>query len=413
VQIIIPLLDSSKEATLFAINKYPAFKDNVKYISNCPTEFIAIYDHSNDFNILNRDEYIACMQTNTRCVASLPKMASSSTDCAAQSFFHNLDKNTEHTETSDIAPFFFTSNDTTLYAVNEPHTLTFHCDSIQRAGPDHQLVLNGRGNFSNPMGCKFQTAGMLFQPSHRHTIQLDDPRIKPKFTISADIVDFPAEHPHLNIVVKDLTKDMLKVQHGSGFSYFTLFVGIILMIVILIVSCTFFAKFRAIKSFVTNMTKMTECEPFVPPRPLFGLPIYRPTVSQNNEQQQSETKFNGPNRQARPNNYYGSLSTLDRVDEIKETPDQSTGTVRVLETDGPPIIRAHYTAPKARDRSFMSMPETSSATFSQQFPNKDEIAPIPAKRTLIRQDSHQHLLKDKENDFATEHNEDVRSVFCA
>jgi hypothetical protein len=59
------------------------------------------------------------------------------------------------------------------------------------------------------------------------------------------------------------------------------------------------------------------------------------------------------------------------------------------------------------------MPETSSASFVQQFPEQDEIAPIPAKRTLIRQSSHQHLLKDKENDFATEHNEDVRSVFCA
>jgi hypothetical protein len=60
VQVQIPLIDSTKTATLFSIVKYPVFHENQKFQSNCPTNHLAIHDNSLTYTILTCDEYLTC-----------------------------------------------------------------------------------------------------------------------------------------------------------------------------------------------------------------------------------------------------------------------------------------------------------------------------------------------------------------
>jgi len=181
VQIEIPLLDDSKTATLFQIIKYPTFAQGKKYIPDCDATFLAIYDNSNSYNELTTAEYADCSAKHKRCTATGPKMTSTVDHCAARQFFGITDKPSVFSTSPDTSPFFFTHNSQTLFSVPHPLALSFHCPQVDIAGPDHQLQLVERGNFTNPGDCNFNTDQLEYSPSNK--IELDySPPITSQFS---------------------------------------------------------------------------------------------------------------------------------------------------------------------------------------------------------------------------------------
>jgi hypothetical protein len=91
VVIDIPLINRDKSATLFQVTKYPLFINGTKYVSSCAPEFVAIYDHTSNFNLLSREEYLACSSPRGRCLVTLPRLSDSTDSCIARAFFsfHN------------------------------------------------------------------------------------------------------------------------------------------------------------------------------------------------------------------------------------------------------------------------------------------------------------------------------------
>ena len=175
VQIDIPVITASKQATLFEVRPYPIFYSNTKYVADCPIRHLAIYEHSNHFQSLTDDEYRSCLNVNHPCLARTPRISSMFGNCASNQFFDIDDQYLRHVPASDNAPFLFTFHNETYFSVGSDTPLTFHCSQNVRPGPDHELLLRGRGSFSNPALCTFQAFHMQYAPpkniyTERHPI---------------------------------------------------------------------------------------------------------------------------------------------------------------------------------------------------------------------------------------------------
>ena len=356
VRIELPLLDTTKQATLFTIDKYPAFSNGQKYHSTCPTEFFAVYDHSDDFHVLNRDEYLACMQPNQRCLASQPKMSSATNHCAARSFFSYKDPASQHVPSPDQSPFFYTHGATTLYAVGNKHTVTFHCDTITKAGADHALAIDGRGNFTNPNGCIFQAENIWYNPSMQHHITLSDSTINAKFATQTEILNFPADAQHVNIQVNDISKKMIPISPTNHTSLAMLiFLSSLILLAITLISCLYF-KYRTVKRKIMNFLASPRFTPTPIPRrapmprsvPTNFFPTCPGTPELNTDEVTSYT------RHFQRSNYFGSGMNLKSAAQ------------RLLGNDDDSPI---YTRPTpidltgSKDPDYVAMSDITSKTF--------------------------------------------------
>jgi hypothetical protein len=205
------------------------------------------------------------MQPNQRCLASQPKISSAADHCAARSFFESTDSSTIHVPATDHSPFFYTHGPPTLYAVDEQQTITFHCDRITKAGPDHALTITGRGNFSNPDGCTFQTDNIWYNPSMQHRVALSNEVITSKFRTNALIKDFPADNHQINIEVHEIASEMLPLVHTRQFSLYLIFGLSALSLTILFLLAVLYYKFRTVKATVLSFFSSYPADPPVHP----------------------------------------------------------------------------------------------------------------------------------------------------
>jgi hypothetical protein len=140
---------------------------------------------------------------------------SSIPNCAASQFFQRPDHpEMQHLPASDNSPFFYSSETQTIFATSDTEHLTFHCPSIDRAGADDYLTVSGRGNFSNPGLCTFETDFMKFIPSR--PIHLDHKAAdisSPFGTPNLDITKFPPKFPNFNIPKTNLTGKLRKLTN--------------------------------------------------------------------------------------------------------------------------------------------------------------------------------------------------------
>ena len=164
IQVDIPVIQHSKQATLFEVRPYPVFYNNIKYIVDCPIRHFAVYEHSSHFQTLTDDEYNSCLNINRPCLSRTPRVSSIYGNCASNQFFDINDSYLKHVPAPDNAPFLFTYHNETYFSVGSDTPLTFHCSENVRPGPDHELLLQGRGSFINPALCTFQALHMEFAP---------------------------------------------------------------------------------------------------------------------------------------------------------------------------------------------------------------------------------------------------------
>ena len=188
IQIDIPVVTKEKLVTLFAIQKYPTFKDQLKYQLDCPFSHIAIYDHSDSFHMLTENEYRNCLTPNSHCISRVPRLTSTQGNCASDQYFNIPSLAAKHVLAPDNSPFLFTYLNQTVFAVGQETPLTFHCPSNIKAGPDHEMTLHNRGIFVNPAFCSFEALGMRFTPPRNlHKMQTT---LNEQFSVP-DILDVP------------------------------------------------------------------------------------------------------------------------------------------------------------------------------------------------------------------------------
>jgi hypothetical protein len=244
VLIELPLLNDDKMATLFQITKYPQFINGTKYISTCPTEFVAIYDDSSDYNLLTREELTSCSTPRQRCQISHPKFSRATDSCVARSFFGLHDSTTPLIPATDSAPFYFTHGLTTIFSVRDNTTIELHCPGIAKAGADITFHVTGRGNFTNPDNCRVQSNQISYIPSAQVAVSLADSSIRSKFAAGPAVTLFPLDDhlDHVNIAVVNVL-DMLTGPSSHGlFSsankhfYFSLSTFIIMCLVLIVIT---------------------------------------------------------------------------------------------------------------------------------------------------------------------------------
>ena len=243
VQIEIPLLDAAKSATIFQVIKYPSFAESKKYVPDCDTTFLAIYDNSNSYNELTTAEHSDCQEKHKRCVTTSPKLSSSVDHCAARQFFNSAPQASIFMASPDSSPFFFSHDSQTIFAVPSVLSLSFHCPLVDIAGPDHNLHLEGRGNFTNPGNCQFNTHDVSFSPPNR--IPLD---YSPAITSQFQTPELPQLSPQdvqrsrFNIQRTNVLEHLKPVDTDFSFWHAgTIYTtAILLLLVCLILFCVFF-----------------------------------------------------------------------------------------------------------------------------------------------------------------------------
>ena len=193
IQIDIPVVTKEKLVTLFSIEKYPMFQDQLKYELDCPFTHIAIYDHSDAFHMLTKNEYRNCLTPNTHCISRVPRLTSTQGNCASNQYFNIPTTAVKHVLASDNSPFFYTYLNQTVFAVGQETPLTFHCPDNIKAGPDHEMTLLDRGIFINPAFCSFDAYGMKFTPPrnlHQMSAVLNEQFSVPDILVVPEISDF-------------------------------------------------------------------------------------------------------------------------------------------------------------------------------------------------------------------------------
>jgi len=191
VQISIPIIDPTKQASLYEVTKYPTFTDTDKILPHCSTQFLAIYEESSEYNHLTPQQFTNCLNAKEFCFATAPRYSSYIPDCAATQFFHHVDveNNIQYLSASDNAPFFYDHRGLIMYSLNKtkPTHLVFHCSHIKSPGPDLSLKLTGKGNLTNLHHCDYQAHLMKFTPPSQLFLQRKPSAISSYFNLNSDL----------------------------------------------------------------------------------------------------------------------------------------------------------------------------------------------------------------------------------
>ena len=166
ISIEIPLIDPSKQATIYSIRNFPIFKDGKQFVQKCDEDYIAIYENSDHYNTLTRLEYRDCVTRRNRCTSGGPQFTKAIDNCAARQFLGTFPQNVVHKQLSHETPFFLTVGNKTIYSVAKPMRIELHCPEVDKPGPDFTFTISDRGHFINPTGtCSFTAEGVNFVPS--------------------------------------------------------------------------------------------------------------------------------------------------------------------------------------------------------------------------------------------------------
>ena len=164
VDIVIPLLDPAKEATIFKLVKIPTFQNGHKLVLDCDYDHVALYENSNSYNPITNEEVEACLTPHEHCYAATPILANSVDHCVARQF-NDRHPNNKYKTSPDSTPFFYTLQNVTVYSVPDTTLVDFHCPEINKPGPDLSFNISSRGFFLNPYGnCRFSTQYARFEP---------------------------------------------------------------------------------------------------------------------------------------------------------------------------------------------------------------------------------------------------------
>ena len=240
IQIDIPVVTKEKLVTLFAIQKYPMFRDQLKYELDCPFSHIAIYDHSDAFHMLTKDEYRNCLAPNTHCISRVPRLTSTQGNCASDQYFNIPTAAAKHVLAPDNSPFFFTYLNQTVFAVGQETPLTFHCPENIKAGPDHEMTLLDRGIFVNPAFCSFEAFGMRFTPPrnlHKMRSSLNEQFSVPDILVVPAISDFE-QMSHDDIAIRLF--NMSNSSHLSTTTKWLIALSILLLLFFIHTMLTYF-----------------------------------------------------------------------------------------------------------------------------------------------------------------------------
>ena len=171
VDITIPLIDKTREATIFQIINIPTFQDGLKLTLDCDHEYVALYESSNSYNTLSKEEIATCLNEHSHCNAASPRFDNAIDNCAARQFHSDSPKNT-YKQVSDLTPFLHTRSQVTVYSVPTVTLVDFQCPDIDRPGADLRFNISNRGYFVNPQeDCTFATSYASYSPpTERHAV---------------------------------------------------------------------------------------------------------------------------------------------------------------------------------------------------------------------------------------------------
>ena len=257
VNIEIPLLDHTRDATIFEVVPVPSFTDGRKVILDCDQRYVAMYEHSKTYNPMNENEVTACITSHKTCLARTPILDYDVDNCAARQFTEDHPVNS-YRAAPDSTPFFHTINNVTIYSVPKLTRVDFHCPDIDRPGSDLVLNISARGYFVNPMGnCRFTTQYSEYTPPIEKYSLVS--RIKELFTTSLDPnqYNFPTSRT-INIPGYKGQYQPLEIVQATG-SYGAIVAVptiIVALAIISILLCRFSASKRRLKfSFKELMTR--------------------------------------------------------------------------------------------------------------------------------------------------------------
>ena len=256
IQVNIPVLTNERQVTLFDIEKIPTFINGTKYELDCKLHNIAIFQHSNNYQILSPTEFQLCLKPNHFCQSPTPKYSSDIHSCATDQFFLKNLSSASYNELPDRSPFFHTIGTRTLYSVPKPLTLSFHCAS-SLAGQDGTLRLSGRGNFTRHASCLFETANIAYSPGisiYTNNGSLLEP--KSIFNFAETIKNFKYSFP-FNIDINQLQKHLQLSKYI--FPILLSMVGSVTVSMILFYTMRFCCTLNTVLNMLTKITNF--CHP--------------------------------------------------------------------------------------------------------------------------------------------------------
>ena len=205
ISIEIPLIDPSRQATIYSVRNFPIFRDQIQYVQDCDQEYIAIYENSDHYNTLTPTEYRDCITRRNRCTSSGPQFTKNVDNCLARQILSSNTGKVTHKKLSHSTPFFLTIGNKTIYSVPSPMRIEFHCPEIDKPGPDFAFTIADRGHFINPTGsCSFTTEGTSYIPPLQKVAVRTVFQDYFHMSTDPDLYNFPAKHSIDSLAVDSL-----------------------------------------------------------------------------------------------------------------------------------------------------------------------------------------------------------------
>ena len=164
-KITIPINQPSKRAHILHPIPFPIYQNNTKFVPECRTDFLAVFQRTRQFSILTPEEWFNCQNNPLLCDVAGPRFDANVRQCAATHFFNQkvIDEYAPVIEPKP-SPFFTTVGSTILYSVPSNYTLYLECSNMNLAGSDKQISLTGHGFLPNPDRCAFSAESVHYTP---------------------------------------------------------------------------------------------------------------------------------------------------------------------------------------------------------------------------------------------------------
>ena len=81
-------------------------------------------------------------------------------------------------------PYLTTIDLATIFSLPKPTAVDFHCEGVDKMGPDSSMMIAGRGSFRSQSGCtlKIPDFQLTYSPSSEVILDFDLTDIHPRFS---------------------------------------------------------------------------------------------------------------------------------------------------------------------------------------------------------------------------------------
>jgi len=190
-----PIKDRDRDATLYKVEPLPIFRNNTRFTAVPETPFVAVMKIGEAFAFLTESEAATYLTDPHNCRVTSPIQTEVENVCGVSNWFHR-DPNCPTMASRDLAPYFYTIGNKTVYSVNTEGVMHTHCSKdSDNHGTESSSTLRRNGVFFTKSGCYNTFNGLRILPSNEEEHSRAGSKIlgdfNPTQLYTADIVQIP------------------------------------------------------------------------------------------------------------------------------------------------------------------------------------------------------------------------------